>query len=141
LSQRNVAQQGEKPMTDICEPFGPVYPDLLTVKKHRRRDGLAAMSRSDRQAYGLAVETAIRAKQRSELQRELPEHRCNCASGTNHNDGRAISKAMRAKHRAALAACPGQERRARTPQVWQAMYDEAMKQKRAREAQPMPLAA
>jgi hypothetical protein len=128
-------------MKEPVKQFGPVYPDLPAVKKHRAlaRDGLSALSHEQRQAYGLAVETAIRAKQRSELQRELPEHRCHCASGTNHNDGAAISAAMRAKHRAALLACPSQERRARTPAMWQAMYAEAMEEKRNREA--LPLAA
>ena len=93
-----------------------------------------------RHAYGLAVETAIRALQRSELQRELPTHNCHCASGTNHNSGAAILKAMQTKPRAALAAAPSQERRAREPHVWQRMYDEAMAEKRAREM-PLRLAA
>ena len=100
---------------------------------------IAAMDQAERRAYGDAVETAIRALQRSELQRELPEHRVSCASGTNHNDGRKISAAMRAKHRAALQASVAKERRDRTPEQWQAMYDEAMAQKHAR--QPLPLAA
>jgi hypothetical protein len=124
-------------MSEICEPFGPNYPDLPAVKKHRKP--LASLSRDQRRAYGEAVETAIRKLQRAALQRELPEHRCNCASGTNHNDGAAISAAMRAKHRAALLAAPSQERRARTPRQWEAMYAEAMEAKRAREA--LPLAA
>jgi hypothetical protein len=121
------------------EQFGPVYPDLPAVNKHRKaaRDGLALMSRDARQAYGLAVETAIRAKQRAELQRELPSHNVSCASGTNHNDGAAIHKAMQAKQRAALLAAPAQERRARKPAVWQAMYDAAMADKRKREAQEL----
>jgi hypothetical protein len=128
-------------MIEICEPFGPIYPDLPSVKKFRKMaasaGSVAAMDRAFRQAYGAAVEQAIRAKQRSELQRELPTHRCNCASDTNHNDGEAISAAMRAKHRAALAACPSQERRARPDHVWQALYDLAMAEKRAREAWPL----
>jgi hypothetical protein len=117
--------------------FGPLYPALPSVKKHRAP--LASLTREARQAYGAAVEKAIRALQRSELQREFPEHRCHCASGTNHNDGREISKAMRAKQRAALQASVAKERRERTPAQWQAMYDEAMADKHAREA--MPLAA
>jgi|SRR6186713_2986615 hypothetical protein len=129
---------------------GPIYPDLPACKKHRKAasNGLAAMTREARQAYGLAVETAIRAKQRSELQRELPTHNVSCASGTNHNTGAAIHKAMQAKQRAALLAAPSAERRARKPAVWQAMYDAAMADKRAREAaelerwrDAMPIAA
>jgi hypothetical protein len=121
----------------IEEPFGPNYPALPSVRKYRAP--LASLTREQRQAYGAAVETAIRAKQRSELQRVMPEHRCHCASGTNHNDGREISKAMRAKHRAALQASVARERRERTPAQWQAMYDAAMADKREREA--LPLAA
>jgi hypothetical protein len=133
-------KQGENISHEITEPFGPTYPDLPSVKKYRRMGPIADMDKATRQAYGAAVETAIRAKQRSELQRELPEHRVNCASGTNHNDGRKISAAMRAKHRAALAACPSQIRRARTPAVWQAMYEEAMAEK-AKARAPELLAA
>jgi hypothetical protein len=126
-------------MSKICEPFGPVYPDLASVKKHRAmaRHGVASMPAQMRRAYGEAVEIAIRAKQRAELQRELPEHRCHCASGTNHNDGAAIHKAMQAKQRAALLACPSQERRARSPHDWQKMYAEAMAEKRARQSWPL----
>jgi hypothetical protein len=119
--------------------FGPLYPDLPTVKKHRKaaRDGLASLSADQRRAYGEAVEIAIRAKQRAELQRELPTHICHCASGTNHNDGAAIHKAMQAKQRAALLACPSQVRRARTAHEWEVMYAEAMADKATRRALSM----
>jgi hypothetical protein len=124
----------------IVEPFGPLYPDLATVKKHRAP--LAAISREARQAYGLAVETAIRALQRSELQRATPaEPRSNSTSGTFHNNGAAIHKAMQTKQRAALLACPSQVRRAREPKVWEAMYAQAMAEKRDRETVALPLAA
>lgn len=127
----------------IPEAFGPIYPELPAAKKFRAMaasaGAVAAMDRALRQAYGEAVEIAIRAKQRAELQRELPTHNCHCASGTNHNDGRAISAAMRAKHRAALAACPSQVRRARSADEWRKMYAEAMAEKRERYA--LPLAA
>jgi hypothetical protein len=132
------------------EQFGPVYPELAGMAKHRKaaRNGLSAMPRAERQAYGLAVETAIRAKQRAELQRVFTSHNCSCASGTNHNDGAAIHKAMQAKQRAALLAAPSAERRARKPAEWRRLYDAAMADKRKREAQElerwreaMPLAA
>ena len=113
---------------------GPAYPDLgNAVAKYRRKAASAGsvseMLPADRHAYGEAVEKAIRAKQRSELQRELPSHACRCASGTAYNDGEKISAAMRAKHHAALLACPSQERRARTPQAWKRLYDLAMESK------------
>lgn len=132
-------------MTEIEHPFGPIYPDLPSVKKFRKMaasaGSVAAMDKAFRHAYGEAVEAAIKAKQRSELQRELPTHNCHCASGTNHNSGAAIHKAMQRKHRAALVACPGQERRARKPEVWHAMYDEAMAEKRKRCPKALALAA
>jgi hypothetical protein len=121
-------------MITICEPFGPAYDiDSAALKKFRRNGG-------DRQAYGAAVEAAVKAAQRAALMgagETMP--RPNCASGTWHSDGREISKAVRAQHRARLAACPSQERRARKPHQWEAMYEEAMADKRAREA--LPLAA
>ena len=126
-------------MSDICEPFGPLYPELPAVKKYRRaaKQGLASLSSAERRAYGEAVEKAILAKQRSELQRELPTRNCHCASGTNHNSGKAIHTAMNAKLRAALLACPSQERRARPDHVWHQMYAAAMAEKRARVEWPL----
>jgi hypothetical protein len=131
-------------MNNPPEMFGPVYPDMgATVAKFRKMaasaGGIAEMLPAFRRAYGEAVEKAILAKQRAELQRELPSHRCHCTSGTNHNDGRKISAAMRAKQHAALLAYPSAERRARPAHVWQSMYEQAMADKRAR--QQMPLAA
>ena len=138
-------------LTDSSGRFiGPEYPTLAGLDKHRKaaRNGLQAMTREARQAYGLAVETAIRAKQRAELQRVYTSHNCNCASGTNHNTGAAIHKAMQAKQRAALLAAPSAERRARKPAEWRRLYDAAMADKRAREAaelerarEAMPIAA
>ena len=110
---------------------GPAYPDLgNTVAKYRRMatkaGSISQMLPFDRQAYGEAVEKAIRAKQRSELMRELPSHPCPCASGTYHNTGEAIDRAMKAKHRAAALAAPAQERRARKPPEWERLYRAAM---------------
>jgi hypothetical protein len=112
-----------------CEQFGPVYPALgATVAKFRRlaRRGLQTLSDRERYGYGRAVETAIRALQRSELQRELPSFRSNCASGTWHTDGADIHAAIQRQQRNALLAWPSKQRRARTPYQWQRMYDEAM---------------
>jgi hypothetical protein len=116
--------------------FGPVYPDLgATVIKHRRLaamcGGVAELDREQRQAYGAAVEAAIKAKQRSELQRVVKSHDCHCVSGTNHNTGEAIDRAMRMKHRAELLAYPSKVRRERTAEQWSEMYKAAMREKRA----------
>jgi hypothetical protein len=119
------------------------YPDLGShVVKHRckARAGLGRLTVDDRRAYGEAVEQAIKAKQRQEFIRAScePSHRANCASGTWHSDGDKIDAAIRQQHRAALAACPSQERRRRTPQQWQELYDEAMAAKRNGHAMPEP---
>jgi hypothetical protein len=120
----------------VPKQFGPTYPDLgPSAAKYRRMaiNGLATMMVRDRRAYGEAVLTSVRSKQRQELQRELPSHPVHCPSGTNHNTGEAIIKAVQSKHRAALTAAASQERRARTPQKWREMYAEAMTEKIARE--------
>jgi hypothetical protein len=114
---------------------GPDYPDLgPTVIKHRRKAkaGLGKLSADDRRAYGEAVEQAIRAKQRHEFIRAScePDKRATCASGTWHNDGNKIDAAIKQQQRAALAAYPSQERRARTPEKWKELYEEAMEAKR-----------
>jgi hypothetical protein len=121
---------------------GPEYNiDSATLKKfrHRARKGLAALSRADRLAYAAAIEAAVISAQRVALRRAAPPiPRPNCASGTTHNTGEAINNAIRAQHRAALAACPSQERRARSPAQWQTMYDAAMAERRKRESAPPP---
>jgi hypothetical protein len=123
--------------------FGPEYDvESAALKKARKaaREGLTSLSKAERQAYGTAVSDAVRASQRAGLRRAgetMPNP--NCASRTAHNTGEAIHNAVRAQQRAALLACPSQIRKARKPAEWQAMYDAAMQEKRAREA--MPLAA
>lgn len=133
-------------MFKLEEPFGPLYPDLGSgVAKYRRMavgaGGLMAMDKAMRNSYGEAVEKAIRAKQRSELQRELPSHPVHCASGTNHSDGGAIHEAIRRRQRAALLACPAQYRRDRPDHVWREMYEEAMAEKAAAATAPKPAPA
>ena len=77
--------------------FGPVY-DITGngLAKHRKlaRNGLGQMSRAERQAYGEAVEAAVLASQRRALAREVTLPRSGSASGTFHNDGAAIHKAV-----------------------------------------------
>jgi hypothetical protein len=107
---------------EICEPFGPTYPDLgASVAKLRRG--------ADRKAHGLAVLTAINAKNRQAHQRVLRSHNVTCASGTNHNTGKAILKAVAQSHR----INPDAIRAKRTPEQWRALYAQAMAEKLARE--------
>lgn len=105
-------------------------------KVARQQGGVMQLDRFYRVQYAEAVETAVLAAQRAQLRRAAePQPRANCASGTFHNTGDAIDKALRAKQAAKLAACPAQERRARQPAVWLKMYDQAMLEKREREDQ------
>jgi hypothetical protein len=118
-------------MIQIEEPFGPTYnidSAKLRTFRAKARKGLSALSREERHAYADAIERAVLARQRTEAGIGLPAvtPKCHCASGTAHNDGADIHRAIRAQQAAALARCPAQERRARTPAQWQAMYEQAM---------------
>ena len=113
----------------------PYNIESATLKKFRRnaKDGLATWSKWERHMYGAAVEQAVLAKQRSECMRAVPSMPApRCASGswvpTNHG---AVGDEIRRQHRTSLLNCPAQIRRERTPEQWQKMYDEAMKEKRA----------
>ena len=124
---------------ELFEKYGPEYPDLgASVAKFRpaaAKQGVMAMQREQRLAYADAIERAIRSKQRASLRSEKPGRAIRCASGTAHNTGEEISRAIRAQHRAALAACPSQIRRAREPEEWVELYDAAMVEtKKARAA-------
>lgn len=103
----------------------------MTVFKFRSKakDGIMSLSRADRISYGDAIEKAVKAKQRSALQRELPGHKCQCASGTNYNTGEAIHKAIQDQQRSSLLSCPAKIRKTRTDAEWLAMYAEAMREK------------
>lgn len=123
---------------EILEPFGPDYNvDGAGLKAFRRaaRKGLSALSRDERQAYGAAVEAAVLTQQRAAFLRAagVTDHNAPCASGTWASDGAAIHAHMRRKQRAAILAAPSQIRRAREPDVWRAMYAEAMAERRERE--------
>ena len=122
---------------ELEDEFGPEYNiDSAALKKFRRMRR-SSMSRADRQAYGAAVEAAVLSAQRAALRRAAPSiPRPNCASGTTHNTGEAIDRALREQQRAALLACPSQERRARKPEKWREMYDAAMAEKRKRAEMP-----
>lgn len=117
--------------------WGPFYDlDSATLKKYRRKvngGGVMDLPVEERRAYGEAVERAVLAQQRTLLLRDLPpaNPKVNCASGTSYGDGERIHEAVRRQQASALLNCPGQIRRARTPEQWAEMYAEAMKEKRA----------
>jgi len=88
--------------TTVCEPFGPLYPQLgATVAKYRRKT-----SKADTKAYGNAVLEAIRSKQAGEIRRLAPSMpKPNTASGTYLSDGNDILKHVANAQRAALLSC------------------------------------
>jgi hypothetical protein len=110
----------------------PVYPALgATVAKLRKRAAdICIVHRAvARREHGLAVLEAIRKLNYSALKRELPEHKTDCASGTNYNDGAAILKALRAKH---VNSCnPDTIRAKRSIESLQKQYDSIMVRNRA----------
>ncbi|MBO0716107.1 MAG: hypothetical protein J2P55_02070 [Rhizobiales bacterium] len=121
-------------MRQIEEPFGPAYNvDSAALRKFRAK---ARRGAPYDPAYAEAVERAVLARQRIEAGIGLPavNPKCHCASGTAHNDGREIHKAVQRQQAAALEAYPAQIRRARTPQQWRTMYAEAMADKAKRRA-------
>lgn len=100
----------------------PEYPNLgATVARLRRGD--------DRKAHGAAVLEAIRRLQQGTINRETPSHNVHCASGTNHNTGNAILAAVAKQNRATSLKF-----RSLTAGEWKEKYDEAMKEKRERDA-------
>lgn len=117
--------------------YGPAnalpYPNLgAKVAKYRK------LPRGDHR-YADAIHEAVKALQMRELLGEGTAMRMpNSASGTFHNDGAAIHKAMRAKQHAALIACPDAIRAKRKDVDLILQYEAAMAEKRKRE---MPLAA
>jgi hypothetical protein len=125
---------------ELPKQFGPDYDlESAALKNFRRmaRKGLSHLSAEDRRAYGAAVEVAVLARQRAFLKSHtVPEPRPVCASGTWYTTGEEIHAAIRRQHRAALAAAPGVERRARTPDQWRSMYAAAMAEKRGRTTTP-----
>jgi hypothetical protein len=106
----------------------PKYPNLgAAVAKHRR---LNDDTPEGRKAYGQAVHAAIRALQRSALNRELPSHQSPCASGTWHSEGKDILKAIRAQHRTATQAAANGPTFERTEEELERDYYRAMLESR-----------
>lgn len=100
---------------DAVPPFGPIYPALPSVAKYRRMavaaGSVAAMDRSLRQAYGAAVEQAIRALQRADMSKVYTTPSPRCASGSWANTAEGIEAAVRAKQAREAAAAKMPERR------------------------------
>jgi hypothetical protein len=109
----------------------PTYPNLGAgvAKLRKRAADICIVHRAvARREHGLAVLEAVRKLNYRSLQRELPTHNVNCASGTNHNDGAEILKALRLK---AWQTCnPDTIRAARPIESLQHAYDVTMVEKR-----------
>jgi len=113
----------------------PPYPDLgTTVAKLRRKaETVCIVHRAvARREHGLAVLAAITGKNAKLCQRELREHRPDCASGTSHSCGKAILKAVRQQNWSNIN--PDTIRAKRTIAEIESAYEAAMAAKRKREA-------
>lgn len=120
-----------KRIENIGNPEYTITSPTLQKFRFKARDGLSALSRSDVQAYGEAVEKAVLSARRSALNTNTKcEPRPCCASGTWHSEGEDIHHAIRQQQRTALLSCPSQIRRSRTPHEWLVMYKSAMEDKR-----------
>lgn len=112
-------------------PFWPVYNvESAALRKWRAKAKRSLLSKEDKQAYGAAVEAAVKASQRAALMRVTAKHRINCASGTEYNNGEEIHAAVKRQQINALLAYPEKVRRSRTPTEWRDMYAKAMAEKR-----------
>ena len=109
----------------------PQYPALGAgvAKLRKRAADICIVHRGvARREHGNAVLEAVRKLNYRSLQRELPTHNVNCASGTNHNDGAEILKALRLK---AWNNCnPDTIRAARSIEAIASAYEAAMLAKR-----------
>jgi hypothetical protein len=117
----------------IEESDTAAYPALgVTVAKLRKRAAdICIVHRAvARREHGLAVLEAIRKLNYQALKRELPSHNVDCASGTNHNDGAAILKALRVQHR--NHCNPDTIRTKRSIEAIESAYEAAMADKRKR---------
>jgi hypothetical protein len=112
-------------ITDDDGQFGPHYTIGSTAlakfrRQARKAGGAMSLDRAERIAYANAVEAAVLKAQRP-AQREVVFTSAS-ASGTFHNNGDDIHRAVLAQQRAALhRQGPG-----RTPEQWQVAYDLAM---------------
>lgn len=109
----------------IAEPFGPVYPDLgVTVARSRNK---ARNGKISAREHGEAVLAAIRKLNANLHARRIADNPTpNCASGTAHNTGEAILRAVRQQN----AARVSKDTNTRTPEQWRDAYNAAMKAKR-----------
>lgn len=85
----------------LAEPFGPEYPALPGANKWRKLARGRELTVGEKREYGQAVLDGINALNRKLLEREVAPFRSNSASGTFHNNGADILKAIAAQNRAA----------------------------------------
>jgi hypothetical protein len=114
--------------------FGPLYNVTgqgLDFYRKKAKGGLASMStgflssKADRQAYGAAVEAAVREMQAKALRSLVFEQSPSCASGSWDE---YPSEAVRRQQLTALLSYPAKVRKARTAQEWESLYVAAMPQ-------------
>ena len=115
------------------EPFGPRYPDLPNLRKHRtaakKAGGVMKLDRDTRQQYGETVGREILALQRAAVSKAhygTPR----CASGSWANTAEGIEAAVRRRIASALAVAARRDRQGRSDDQVRLLYAEAMEAKR-----------
>lgn len=112
---------------ELDRRFGPRYPNISGLSKFRNKVDLTA---EEWKAYGQAVRSKLAALNAAALAREIPAHRCNCASGSYANSPAKIRAHMAKKLQAEFDAAVREERNRRTDQQIIAAYHRAMAEKR-----------
>lgn len=114
----------------IPAPFGPVYPDLPSSRKWRKRQNL---TKGEMDLYGQQVREDIRKLNERALYRALePNRACPCASGSWESDPKKIAAHVRRKIQAEFEAAVRADRARRTDEDIREAYELAMAEKRAR---------
>jgi hypothetical protein len=89
---------------ELSEPFGPVYPALPGANKWRKLARMRELTRDENREYGQTVLDAINAMNAKLLDREVAPFRSNSASGTFHNNGKDILRAINEQNRRAATS-------------------------------------
>ena len=115
----------------LCPPYD-VTSGALAKYRWLAREGLAALTKEERHAYGKAGTPSWLSSDQNLASLGRPANpKPQCASGTPFSDGAEIHEAIKQQQRNALLSAPSQIRRRRTDAEWHQLYSEAMAAKSA----------
>lgn len=113
---------------------GPEYPAMPKLNKFRTTanaaGGVMHLDKFYRNQYAEALEKEIRALQRPKSTYTMPSPRC--ASGSWSNTPEGMEKAVRARQAREMESACRRDREGRTDETVLALYEAAMREKRAR---------